>query len=75
MLKLSDAELDAVMAAARPLEPARRDAFLQAVAGALGSCTEIDPGVVYRVVAEVQRAHFDPPDFNGNAASGKYGRS
>ena len=34
-IRLSDSELDAVMAAARPLAVERRDALLQAVVGAL----------------------------------------
>jgi hypothetical protein len=61
LIRLSDSELDAVFAAARPLPVERRDAFLQAVAGALQGCREIGPGAVYRVVAEMQRAFFDPP--------------
>jgi hypothetical protein len=40
-IRLSDSELDAVMAAARPLAVERRDAFLQAVAGALQGCREL----------------------------------
>jgi hypothetical protein len=63
-IRLSDSELDAVMAAARPLAVDRRDAFLQAVAGALQGCGEIGPGVVHRVCAEIQRAFFDPPDLS-----------
>jgi hypothetical protein len=63
-IRLSDSELDAVMAAARPLPVERRDAFLQAVAGALQGCREIGPGVVYRVAAQVQREFFDPPDLS-----------
>jgi hypothetical protein len=63
-IHLSDSELDAVMAAARPLAVERRDAFLQAVAGALRGCGEIGPGVVHRVCAETQRAFFDPPDLS-----------
>jgi hypothetical protein len=61
-IRLFDSEFDAVMAAARPLPVERRDAFLQAVAGALQGCREIGPGVVHRVCAETQRAFFDPPD-------------
>jgi hypothetical protein len=61
-VRLSDSELDAVMAAARPLPVERRDAFLQAVASALQGCREVGPGVVYRVAAQVQREFFDPPD-------------
>jgi hypothetical protein len=52
-IRLSDDELDAVMAAARPLPVERRDAFLQQVV-ALRACREIGPGAVYRAVAETQ---------------------
>lgn len=48
-IRLTDAELDAVMTAARPLAPHLRDAFLQQVADALASYTEIGPGIVARV--------------------------
>src|SRR5262245_40452419 len=61
-IRLTDAELDAVMNAARPLAVDRRDAFLQQVASTLPRCGELGPGVVYRVVSETQRAFFDPPD-------------
>ena len=45
-IKLTDAELDAVFSAARPLDPDLRDPFLQAVAHALQQdCSgEIGPG-------------------------------
>jgi hypothetical protein len=65
-LKLSDAELDAVLAAARPLAPDRRDAFMQAVADALSSLGELGPGAVYRAIRDTQREFFDPPDFGGS---------
>ena len=58
----SDSELDAVFAAARPLDVGARDAFLQAVASALQNCAEIGPGTVHRVCAVAQRQFFDPPD-------------
>jgi hypothetical protein len=61
-LHLTDSELDAVMAACRPLPVERRDAFLQAVAAELGRCGEIGPGIVARICAESQRAFFEPPD-------------
>jgi len=49
-IKLTDAELDAVFSAARPLDPDLRDPFLQAVAHALQQdCSgEIGPGTVAR---------------------------
>jgi hypothetical protein len=67
-IRLSDSELDAVMAAARPLPVERRDAFLQSVAGALQG-REVGPGVVHRVCAETQRAFFDPPQLAAGAPS------
>jgi hypothetical protein len=61
-IRLTDSELDAMMAAARPLAVERRDAFLQAVAAELRGC-EIGPGLVHRVIAQVQREFFHPPGF------------
>jgi hypothetical protein len=55
------------MAAARPLRVDVRDAFLQAVASTLANCTEVGPGVLYRIVAETQRRFFDPPDLSRGA--------
>ena len=40
-LKLSDNELSAVLSAARPIAPHRRDAFLQAIADALAAQREV----------------------------------
>ena len=62
-LALTDSELDAVLAAARPLPVERRDAFLQAVAAELRG-REVGPGLVHRVVAQVQREFFDTPDLS-----------
>jgi hypothetical protein len=73
-IKLNDAELDAVLAAARPISVDRRDSFLQQVAASLQSCGELGPGAVYRVVAETQRAFFDPPDLSRAGGPAKYGR-
>jgi hypothetical protein len=62
-LKLSDDQLGAVMHAARPLQPADRDGFLQAVATALAAIPEDQrgDGVVYQICREAQRRHFIPP--------------
>src|SRR5205807_428419 len=73
-IHLSDSELAAVMAAARPLDVQIRDAFLQEIALALASCAEIGPGAVYRAIAAAQRHFFDPPDFERSRTVGKYGR-
>jgi hypothetical protein len=75
-LALSDDELAAVMDAAQPLSIRQRDAFLREVASALQSANgEIGPGLVHRVVVEVQRKYFDPPDLSSGGAAGrsKYG--
>jgi hypothetical protein len=69
-LRLTDSELDAVMAAARPIAVERRDAFLQQVAVTLQAYRELGPGLVHRVVAQVQREYFDPPNF----MTGTHGR-
>jgi hypothetical protein len=61
-LRLSDSELDIVLAAARPLDVAACDGFLQDVAAALTALPERGDGCVYRVVREIQRRHFDAPD-------------
>ena len=60
-IRLTDAELDAVMSAARPLAVEMRDPFLRAVATALEGSKVIGPGVVARTCAELQRQFFDPP--------------
>lgn len=66
VLRLDDAGLAAVMAAARPIPPYRRDAFLQAIAVALaGIGDQVGPGDVHRAIRVAQRAYFDPPDLNG----------
>ena len=72
LIKLSDDELDVVMAAARPLDIRVRDAFLQEVANGLASCAEIGPGTVHRICAATQRQFFDPPDLGTPGANSKY---
>ena len=62
MIALTDHELDAVMAAARPLQPQARSEFLTAVAAELASQPQRGPGAIYRVCRDLQRRYFDPPD-------------
>jgi hypothetical protein len=64
MLKLSDAELDVVMSAARPIAPHRRDAFVTEVAAMLAGHQELGIGLVHRICATVQRRHFDAPQLD-----------
>jgi hypothetical protein len=54
LASFSDAELDQIMAAARPLPPARRPAFVNAVAAALEG-SEVGEGAIHRVVIGLQR--------------------
>jgi hypothetical protein len=60
-IALTDAELDIVFAAARPLELAARDSFLKAIADRLATIPERGDGIVHRIAAEVQRDFWDPP--------------
>ena len=72
-IRLSDAELDAVFAAARPLAVRDRDAFLAHVADQLSACVEIGPGSVAKACREAQRLFFDPPQLgNSPGAISKY---
>ena len=61
-LKLSDDEMSAVLAAARPLDVRMRAPFLRAVANALQGSEVIGPGIVARTCADLQRQFFDPPE-------------
>ena len=55
-IRLSNDEIDAVFAAARPIDRDQRDAFLLAVAGALKGCGEVGPGTVHRVSSSFRRS-------------------
>ena len=70
-LALSDSELEAVYRAAGPLLPAVRGAFLEEVARRLAG-REVGDGLVYRVVMEVQRKFWSPPDLSRTAGVGKW---
>jgi hypothetical protein len=61
VLRLTDSELDVVLAAARPLAVQDRDPFLQAVAERLSSLPHLGDGIVFQVCREVQREHWNPP--------------
>jgi hypothetical protein len=58
-LKLSDDEMAAILAAARPLSIELRDPFLRAVALELQGCREIGPGVVHQICREQQRVFMN----------------
>ena len=54
LIRLTDAELEALFTAARPLNPRDRDSFLQAVAAELGNESVLGPGIAHRVSTEIQ---------------------
>jgi hypothetical protein len=56
-LAINDAEIAAVQAAAAPIHPLQRDAFLKALALELERHPVVGPGVVFRAAAELQRRH------------------
>jgi len=60
-LRLSDAQLDAIITAAKPIPVGARDAFLREVAAALAGLADPGDGDVARAIRAVQRKHFDPP--------------
>jgi hypothetical protein len=63
-IALTDAQMDAIFRAARPLRVGDRDKFLQAVAAALQGCRDLGDVAVYRAIAEVQRKYWDPPQLD-----------
>jgi hypothetical protein len=52
---LSDDEFAAVQAAAAPIHPMQRDAFLKALAAELKRHPVVGPGVVFRATAALQK--------------------
>jgi hypothetical protein len=60
-IALSDSALTIIFDAARPLQVADRDAFLQEVAERLSSLPHLGDGLVFQICREVQREHWDPP--------------
>lgn len=65
-LALNDDEYAAVQAAAAPIHPLQRDAFLRALAVELERHAVMGPGLVHRVAAELQKtfgvtAHSETP--------------
>jgi hypothetical protein len=61
-IRFTGAQLDAIIAAARPLAVASRDAFLLDLTAALQGIKDPGDGDVARAIRAVQRKHFDPTD-------------
>jgi hypothetical protein len=71
----TDAQLDEVFRLAAPIDRRRRDAFLKDLVLELEQAPRpLGDGFVYRVAREVQRRHFDPPDFSVAGAPAKWER-
>ena len=60
-LRLTDSQITAIFAAARPLAVRDRDAFLLDLAATLQGIPDPGDGDVARAIRIVQRKHFDPP--------------
>ena len=61
-LSLNDDEYAAVQAAAAPIYPLQRGAFLQALAKELELHPIVGPGLVHRLAADLQRRYVIAPE-------------
>jgi hypothetical protein len=59
-LRLTDHDFDRLMQAAKPVPAPDRDAFLKDVAAELGQHEVVGPGLLHRVISEVQRRYIAP---------------
>jgi hypothetical protein len=64
---LSDQQMMAILAAAAPLAARDRNPFLLEVAQLLQALPEVGDGALHRIIMQVQRRHFDPPELNPHA--------
>ena len=62
MIVLTDAQQDAILSAARPLQPSERVAFMAALAELLASRRlSLGDGELGRTLRSLQREYFRPP--------------
>ena len=59
-LHFSDEEMTLLLELSRPIEPAQRSAFLDAVAAAIGEQAS-GPGLVHQTARRIQRQFWTPP--------------
>jgi hypothetical protein len=71
-LSLTDAQLDQVTNATRPMEPHQRSALLAALPYVFAGRSEIGDGELARALRDLQREHFVPPRLH-NPAGHKFG--
>jgi hypothetical protein len=74
LVHLTDQQMSAVLAASHPLPPDRRSDFLADVARELAALPDIGDGAVHRTIMQVQKRHFDPPQFATDNGASKYSR-
>jgi hypothetical protein len=60
-LGLTDVQVQAIIDAARPLQPDERSAFLEALTKRVAGRTTIGDGELCRLLRELQRTYFKPP--------------
>jgi hypothetical protein len=72
-IRLTDAQLAAVMRAAEPLAPGDRGRFLEAVAAALRCHAEIGDGTIGRAIRETQGIG-NPPQLERGKGTTKWAR-
>lgn len=70
---LSPDQVDAILQAAAPLAPYDHAAFLEDVSVVLADLGEVGDGTLHRIVRDVQRKHFDPPDLSRRTGRGRWG--
>jgi hypothetical protein len=67
--------MTAIWAAAVPLSTDARGAFLEEVATEISRHPILGDGLLHRVIMQVQRKYFDPPQFvSGDSGVSKYNR-
>jgi hypothetical protein len=67
-LSFSPEEMDLLLELSRPIEPAKRSAFLDAVAAAIGGQAS-GPGLVHQTARRIQREFWTPPELSPNATA------
>jgi hypothetical protein len=61
-ISLTDSEMTAIMAAARPLAPRDRDKFLRVIAVVIAEMPERGDGAIHRAIRSTWREFFSAPD-------------
>jgi hypothetical protein len=67
-LSFSAEEMDLLLELARPIEPAQRSAFLDAVAAAIAGQAS-GPGLVHQLGRRIQREFWTPPELSPNTTA------